>query len=467
MRPFRIAVVVVAALVATLGGPAQARSATSEGHGTAAAAPTAGGAPRATDKPAATPVLAYYYIWFDRSSWNRAKSDLPLLGKYSSDDPHVIREHIRAAKAAGIQGFIVSWKHTPILDRRLAQLIDIAESENFKLGIIYQGLDFSRNPLPVDRVSTDIDYFATTFASREAFQIPTFSKPLVIWSGTWMFDRNDIARVTTAHRDQLLLLASERSLDGYERLADVVDGDAYYWSSVNPATYPGYLAKLTEMGRAVHRNHGIWIPPAAPGFDARMVGGTTVVGRDHGKTLRTEVATALAASPSALGLISWNEFSENSHLEPSAKYGSHYLDVLRAALRDSPHAPSPAVRASNVDVTDSSSSGTSGFPTAIPALSGFFLLFGGSVVLLAGRQRRRRERGDRGPRDGPGSGGGGTPPRDPDPTPPRHGRGRPGSADHQPIGGPDDGASRTPELMPIARMQGQAIAHVAGRCGDA
>ena len=57
------------------------------------------------------PVFAYYYIWFDPSSWDRAKIDVPALGRYSSDDPKVMREHIRLAKQAGITGFIVSWKH--------------------------------------------------------------------------------------------------------------------------------------------------------------------------------------------------------------------------------------------------------------------------------------------------------------------------------------------------------------------
>ena len=32
------------------------------------------------------PVLAYYYIWFDEASWNRAKIDYPILGRYASDD---------------------------------------------------------------------------------------------------------------------------------------------------------------------------------------------------------------------------------------------------------------------------------------------------------------------------------------------------------------------------------------------
>src|SRR5512141_1154151 len=39
--------------------------------------------PATETPPEPVPVLAYYYIWFDAQSWQRAKSDYPLLGKYS------------------------------------------------------------------------------------------------------------------------------------------------------------------------------------------------------------------------------------------------------------------------------------------------------------------------------------------------------------------------------------------------
>lgn len=281
---------------------------------------------QASAAPSPVPTLAYYYIWFDRPSWNRAKTDLPLLGRYSSDDREVMRQHIEWAKAAGIKGFIVSWKSTDVLNRRLQQLADVAEEENFKLTIIYQGLDFYRKPLPADRIAGDLDYFIQHFASRKAFQL--FPKPLIVWSGTWEFSTQDIAKVTQGRRNSLLILASEKNINGYERLADLVDGDAYYWSSVNPDTYSGYQDKLSAMSKAVHLHHGIWIPPAAPGFDARLIGGTSVVERKNGDTFRTQINTAMSSSPDALGIISWNEFSENSYIEPSRAYGSKYLTIL-------------------------------------------------------------------------------------------------------------------------------------------
>jgi Glycosyl hydrolase family 99 len=289
-----------------------------------ACAPAPGSVKTAT--PDATPVLAYYYIWFDVGSWNRGKMDYPLLGNYSSNDPEIIRQHIRWAKAAGINGFIISWKSTDKLDSRLDQLVKLADQENFKLAIIYQGLNLDRHPLPPEQIAADIDYFIDHYADHPVFDI--YEKPLLIWSGTWEFSREEVASVTQGRRDHLLILASEKSVKGYERLADLVDGDAYYWSSVNPDTFPKYPEKLSSMGQAVHTNGGLWIAPAAPGFDARLIGGTTVVERKNGEILRREMNTALLSSPDAIGLISWNEFSENSHIEPSVNYGNHYLEVL-------------------------------------------------------------------------------------------------------------------------------------------
>jgi hypothetical protein len=276
------------------------------------------------------PVLAFYYIWFDTQSWDRAKSDYPLLGRYSSDDADVMRQHIEWAKEAGINGFIVSWKSTEKLNRRLNRLVEVADQENFKLAIIYESLDFERNPLPLAQVDADLGYFINQYASHPAFEL--FEKPMVIWSGTWEYSSPDIASVVQDKRGQIHVLASEKNVKGYQRLSGIVDGNAYYWSSVDPDTHPGYLDKLVAMSDAVHQDGGLWVAPAAPGFDARLVGGERVVDRKSGDTLQKELKAAIKSSPDAIGLISWNEFSENSHIEPSQVYGHRYIEILAEML---------------------------------------------------------------------------------------------------------------------------------------
>jgi hypothetical protein len=281
------------------------------------------------------PLLAYYYIWFDTRSWDRAKDDYPELGRYSSDDPAVMARHVELAKQAGIDGFIVSWKSTPTLNRRLEQLSRIASANELKLGLIYEGLDFHRNPLPVEQVRRDLAEAADRYTRAPAFGI--FDRPLVIWSGTWRFSRADVARAVQPVRDRLLILSSEKNPEGVRRLAGLVDGDAYYWSSADPLRTPGYREKLAAMERTVHGQGGRWIAPAAPGFDARKLGGRRVVERRDGATLVESLGAAMTSSPDAIGLISWNEFSESSHVEPSRRYGRRYLDVLGSVARP----PSP------------------------------------------------------------------------------------------------------------------------------
>ncbi len=336
---------------------------------------------RAAAKPTAypLPVLAYYYIWYTPTSWQRAKRDLPLLGPYSSDQPGVMRQHVRWAKGAGIDGFIVSWKSTPTFDDRLASLVNIADAQHFKLALIYEGLDFGRRALPVGRVAADLSLIADRYAHDPAFAL-FGRKPLVVWSGTWKFSTGAIAAVMRQVGRRLQVLASEKTVAGYQRVANYVDGNAYYWSSADLTT-PGYPAKLVAMGKAVHTHHGLWIAPAAAGFDGRLLGHSRVVPRRNGATLRGEFAAALTSSPDAVGLISWNEFSENSQIEPSRAFGDRYLRVVADMLG----APAPAMPDFNSDEQP-----THGTSYGLPLLIGIGALCLATPPVLYYRRRRRR-----------------------------------------------------------------------------
>jgi hypothetical protein len=284
---------------------------------------------RAQQQASPVPVFAYYYIWFNPTSWNRAKIDYPLLGRYSSDDTEIMRRHIRMAKAAGITGFLVSWKHTPLLDERLKKLTDVARAEKFHLGIVYQGLDFDREPLPMQTVQQDMTLFADRYATDPVYKV--FDKPVVVWTGSNRFDRKQIDTVIRGIRTRLLVLGDAKTADQAAELTPVMDGQAYYWSSVDPSRGTS-RTKLVAMSNAVHRGGGLFFAPIAPGFDARLVGGSKSVPRRSGQTLRASYDIAIGTNPDAIGMISWNEFSENTHIEPSEKYGTTDLNVLADLL---------------------------------------------------------------------------------------------------------------------------------------
>jgi hypothetical protein len=327
------------------------------------------------------PVLAYYYIWYTPTSWDRAKSDLPLLGRYSSDEISVMEAHAKEAKEAGLDGFLVSWKQTPDLDRRLALLVRAAQDNGMKLGIVYEGLDFFRRPLPHRRVASDLRWFARKYGHNPVFSIQ--GRPLVIWSGTWESTPRQIDSVTKQVRGRIRVLASQRSAEEYAPVAPYVDGNAYYWSSLDPRVDIHAQQDLDELSAAVHDSGGLWIPSVAPGFDARLIGGHRVVTRRDGDTLREEWRLAVKSSPDAVGVVSWNEFSENSHVEPSQRYGNESLRALASILS----ATVPDVIAA--DSSDPVGSAGGGLPIRPIAL---LLVAFGIVVASFGALTRRRLR---------------------------------------------------------------------------
>ena len=322
------------------------------------------------------PLLAYFYIWFNPSSWNRLKKDYPLIGRYSSSDLSIMRQQVKMAKQAGITGFLVSWKNTPVLNSRLAALRSVAAAAGFKLGIVIEGRDFYGSPISMRNVRQSFDYLAMHYGSDPVFNI--FGKPLVSWSGTWLFSTQQLTSISKAYGSKLNIVATEKQPSDYQLIAKLFRGDAYYWSSADPRRTPGYASKLAEFSKVVHQHHGLWIAPAAPGFDARLLGGVRDIRRQRGQTLRLELNAAIASSPDAVGLISWNEYSENSEIEPSQEYGGTALKIIAAVE----HAKAPVVQNFN-------SSDPAGFhagPSQLVILCVFLLLLGGSVAIVVRRR---------------------------------------------------------------------------------
>lgn len=371
-----------------------------------------------TSKP---PSLAYYYIWFKPSSWTHTKTDLPALGDYDSTDPAVIKQHVAWAKAAGIDALIVSWKSTPSLNLALSELVAECRAQGLKLVLIYEGLDVNRNPIPTATVASDLLSFESQYGSDPVFNL--YGKAAVIWSGTWRFSDADVAMVRSqvGAPDKMLLLGSEKGAAAYQARAGLFDGDAYYWSSADPLATPGYATRLNQLSAAVHAAGGLWLAPAAVGFDARLNGGTSTVDRRNGATLTAAWTAAEASNPDGIALISWNEFTENSFVEPSRDTGTRYLQVLSlltgapgldgnastTSPQPSPEAP-PQSPTSQTSATSPAGAGSTGPPrpstpdNPIPPLivAGLVLLFL-ALVRISLKYRKGQSDRDEDRRAGP------------------------------------------------------------------
>ena len=112
-----------------------------------------------------------------------------------------------------------------------------------------------------------------------------------------------------------------------------------------------------------------------------MIGGSADRRSEGRHDAAQQMDAATQSSPDAIGLISWNEFSENSYVEPSVNYGSRYLEVL-ADIRGTVFP--------KISDFDSSEPGAAMVrPDNLILLGALALLVLASILIIARRNTRR------------------------------------------------------------------------------
>jgi hypothetical protein len=325
-------------------------------------------------------IFAYYYLWWSLDHWKKALgpnypttgSALPLPAQfdangcnpkslyagntltdvpqklYSQDDPGFIEADVRQAAASGLAGFAVNWAgngsagqtvtSTPY-SRRLQAMVDAVHKVNsegipFKLWLSYKA---SASVLPQAAIDGDLGYIAAKYAADPAFDRARSAKPTVIWQGSRKYGVGALQAISSKYRSKLRILGDETTWSPSR--APYLDGNAYYWSSQNPYTNPQSFQQLSALAASV-RGSGAnldgsrkaWVAPLTPGYNKQLAGGSSCVPRKGGQTLRTIFAGNSATKPDDFGLISWNEITEGSYVDPMTRYGMQDLNAVRASL---------------------------------------------------------------------------------------------------------------------------------------
>jgi hypothetical protein len=325
-------------------------------------------------------VFAYYYLWWSADHWRTSlgshypttASPLPLPATlasngcnphslytgnhltdvpahlYSQDDPGFIEADLRQAASFGLTGFIVNWVGTGTAgqtvtsnpySRRLQVLVNAVHKVNsqgipFKLWLSYKS---SASLVSQTAMDNDLKYFVAHYGSDPAFDRAQSAKPTVIWQGSRKYSLSRLQHESATFRGKLRLIGDESSWSTTR--AHYLDGDAYYWSSQDPWANPqsfGQLATLAKAVRASGTNldgsRKVWVAPFAPGFDKQLAGGTACVPRRGGQTIRALFSGNATTHPDDFGLISWNEITEGSYVDPMTRYGSQDLSALKPLI---------------------------------------------------------------------------------------------------------------------------------------
>jgi hypothetical protein len=182
-------------------------------------------------------------------------------------------------------------------------------------------------------VTADLLYFASRYGMDAAFRNGYSTKPIVMWLNSRKYSANTVKAVSEAVRPYVYLLGDETATS-WPRDSQYLDGTSYYWSTQDPWNNARAGSAVSQLAVQVHADGKRWFAPFIAGYNKQLMGGTCVERRGT-QTLSELWRVNGASNPDGWFGISWNEFVENTYLEPSKRYGSTYLDALAALIRAS------------------------------------------------------------------------------------------------------------------------------------
>jgi len=286
------------------------------------------------------PVLAFYYMWYHRTTWcHCTMPDLPIR-LYDSSDGATIDRQISQAAGAGITGFITSWPGPGTTqDANLRSLFAHIAAYRAAGGAPFVSSIYLECDMPAIRgnLAGSLRYALMHYASNPDF-FHWHGKPVIfVWDplgggrtlGQWASVRR---AVDPSHHSLWIAEGTNMSL------LTVFDGIHLYsaadWALSDhsiAATDRSFQTRVAAYN-AAHRSARLWIAGVMPGYDDRRVPGRvspSSIPRDRGATYRESWAGALASSPTWITITSWNEWFEGTAIEPGRRDGRWYLDLTK------------------------------------------------------------------------------------------------------------------------------------------
>ena len=300
------------------------------------------GGPLPAPAPVDHLVLAFFYPWYDQSSWSSPQLHDRPLQPYSTDDRSDVARIARQAVDAGLDALVVSWQGKTFdggwNHRRMLTCLDAGRDAGLRIAALLETTVANplheQNGVPPDpdTVVAWLTDIVDSYGAHPAY-LRVDNRPVVFAYAAQRLTETQwtdvLSRLRASGRDVFLVgegtnntrLGAFGGLFFYASnlfaAADIVTFDRA--QSLSARTY--HL--LPDGG---HRR--LWVATVSPGYDdTRLTDGRVprVTDRDGGRYFDAQWRSALDMRADWVAVTSWNEWWENTQIEPSQQYGDTYL----------------------------------------------------------------------------------------------------------------------------------------------
>lgn len=298
-----------------------------------------------------------YFAWYGKGAgsahWNDNLAygvvrQKPILGYYSSDSGEVIREHLKMLQAAGADFIAVNIhvEETGVKQYELAvaeRIAQIIEEDGSPIKLCVQICPYVNSLEVFGAAITEI---RDCLVKRSAY-FTWQGKPVafVFWTGS--FDGEAAAaQLIRLKLPEFQLIAS--SLRLYDQSGEMGKTFGLFdgWSLFSPLETVADTDRWKDLV-SVYQEYpagakSIRVFTCSPGYDdrdlqdpARSANRRRLIEREEGELFRSMLALAaqLDPPPHFVKISTFNEFHENSHIEPTLEIGARYMEILQQGVR--------------------------------------------------------------------------------------------------------------------------------------
>lgn len=284
-------------------------------------------------------VWAFYMGFWIGGGWYdtpEVMSDQPQSGFYDEREAGTVGTQIDQAKSAGIDAFVVSWygsnngETTAVLNN----VLDRAGERGFRAAA---ALDIFGGGQNKDTIAASISYIINDRANHGAY-LRYNGKPVIffVFQGNTGLSQQDWLDLRNSLDPNRTTYWIAEGLSGCCLYGGAMDGMYAFnisWSGGSSSRY------ASERAAVLNRGGSLYIPMVHPGWDETKVAQrdgrsnpSAVKDRAGGQFLANSFNGAVASGANVIMIGTWNEYAENSHIEPSKLYGTQSLDTLRPLI---------------------------------------------------------------------------------------------------------------------------------------